>query len=192
MLASVTNIESSEKKIDRIEDRLSGIETVLESLAAKLGNLDLRRESTENSTRSSRKGTGRSPGTADEAATPAPFEGETTINTQSDYARELLARAVDSTPSIEQNVEVRSALHALNDLVTRQGQITSATTSNNQALINRSLADVDPDTLEKPSWDIICHILEQGLRAWILTSLLHHTKITRTSDHGIGDCLPIS
>jgi hypothetical protein len=71
--------EEYEKKIDRIEDRLSGIENVLESLAAKLGNLDLRRDSTETSTRSSRKGTGRSPGSAEEAATPAPFEGETTI-----------------------------------------------------------------------------------------------------------------
>jgi hypothetical protein len=159
--------EEYEKKIDRIEDRLSGIENVLESLAVKLGNLDLRRDSTENSTRSSRKGTGRSPGTADEAATPAPFEGETTINTQSDYARALLTRAIGSTPSIEHNAEVRSALHALNDLVMHQGQVTSASTTNNQALINRSLSEVDPESLDKPPWDLVTHVLEQGLREWM-------------------------
>jgi hypothetical protein len=156
---------SSEKKIDRIEDRLAGIENVLESLAAKLGSLDLRRDSTENSSqsRSHRRRNGISPGALDEAPTPAPFEGETTINTQSDYARELLAKAIGSTPSFEQNTEVKSALLALDDLVKRQGQVTSATTSNSQALINRALADVDPDGLEKPPWDVVTNVLDNGM-----------------------------
>ena len=35
----------SEKKIDRIEDRLAGIENVLAALASRLGNLDLQKES---------------------------------------------------------------------------------------------------------------------------------------------------
>ena len=147
----------SEKKIDRIEDRLAGIENVLASLASKLSDLDLKRDSTEHSSqsRSSRKGTNRSPGTYDEAPTPAPFEGETTINIQSDYAREFLAKAVGTTPSIEQNAEVQAALRALGDLVKHQGQVTAPTVGNLQSLINRSLADVDPEKLSKPPWDTI-------------------------------------
>jgi hypothetical protein len=145
------NLQHSEKKIDRIEGRLAGIENVLASLAAKLGDLDLRRDSTEHSSqsRSSRKAIGRSPGTLEDAATPAPFEGETAINSQSDYARELLTKAVGSTPSIEQNAEVKSALRALTELVPRQGQDTP---SSIHSLVNRSLAEVDPEGLAKPPW----------------------------------------
>jgi hypothetical protein len=154
---SQANEGCSEKKIDRIEDRLAGIENVLASLASKLSDLDLRRDPIENSSqsRSSRKGVGRSPGMLDEASTPAPFEGETTISSQSGYVRELLAKAVGSTPSIEQNAEVKSALTALNDLVARQGQIVSSSSSSVSALINRSLADVDPEKLTKPPWDTV-------------------------------------
>ncbi|KAF1912991.1 fungal-specific transcription factor domain-containing protein [Ampelomyces quisqualis] len=149
--------EEYEKKIDRIEDRLAGIENVLESLATKLSDLHLRRDSTEHSSqcRSSRKDTNRSPGTIDEAPTPAPFEGETTINTQSDYAREILARAVDTTPSVGQNAEVQSALRSLGDLVKHHGHLTSPTVGNLQTLVNPSLADIDPENLSKPPWDMI-------------------------------------
>jgi hypothetical protein len=81
----------SEKKIDRIEDRLAGIENVLESLAAKLGDLDLRKDAAESSSqsRSSRRGIARSPGgPLMEASTPAPFEGETAMDSQSGYGKE--------------------------------------------------------------------------------------------------------
>jgi hypothetical protein len=151
----------SEKKIDRIEDRLAGIETVLASLAAKLGELDLRRESTEPSSqgRSSRRPIGRSPTVLEEAPTPAPFEGETTINSQSDYARELLAKAVGGTPSIEQNAEVKSALRDLNELVSRQGDVTA---SNDYSLVNHSLAEIDPEKLSKPPWDVVSSMVEKA------------------------------
>jgi uncharacterized coiled-coil protein SlyX len=170
---SQANDGCSEKKIDRIEDRLAGIENVLANLASKLSDLDLQRDPTETSSqsRSSRKGVGRSPGTLDEATTPAPFEGETTINSQSDYVRELLAKAVGSTPSIEQNAEVKSALSALNDLVARQGQIVAPSSLSVNALINRSLADVDPEKLTKPPWSAVTDMVARACSKSTLTSM---------------------
>jgi hypothetical protein len=106
---------------------------------------------------------GKSPGALEEAATPAPFEGETTINSQSDYAREFLAKAVGSTPSIEQNEEVKSALFALNELVTRQGHATTSTVTNSHVLINRSLAEIDPEALERPPWEVSNEVLDKGM-----------------------------
>jgi hypothetical protein len=150
----------SEKKIDRIEDRLTGIENVLAALASKLGNLDLQKDANDSSSnsRSSRVGIARSPGGGTEAPTPAPFEGESSINSQSDYAREMLARAIGSTPSIGQNEEVRTALTALSDLVSQQ----SNSTSTSNPLINRSLAEVDPTKLERPPWDDVTLVLEKA------------------------------
>jgi hypothetical protein len=89
-----------------------------------------------------------------EASTPAPFEGETAMDSQSGYVQELLARAVDSTPSVGQNAEVKSALLALNDLVTRQDQVSAPITSSSHSLINRALADVDSEQLDKPPWNV--------------------------------------
>lgn len=154
----------SEKKIDRIEDRLAGIESVLASLASRLGDLDIRKDDSSQS-RSSRTGTGRSPGAAADAATPAPFEGETAINSQSEHARELLAQVVGSNPAIGQNVEVKSALNALNDMVTRQGNISTNATNGNPALINRTLAEINPENLECPPMDQIMLVVERAARA---------------------------
>ena len=95
-----------------------------------------------------------------EALTPTPFEGETTINSQSDYARELLATAIGSTPSIGQNAEIKSALGALGELVTQQGQ--SWTTVNSQ--IDRSLADFDSETLERPPWAAAMNVLDKATK----------------------------
>ncbi|KAI4650118.1 uncharacterized protein J4E78_008400 [Alternaria triticimaculans] len=151
----------SEKKIDRIEDRLAGIENVLASLATKLSSLDLQKDSHESSSqsRSSRVGPSRSPGSVlVEAPTPAPFEGESSINSQSDYAREMLARAIGSTPSIGQNEEVKLALTALSEMVSQHGQ--NPATSN--PLINQSLVDIDPSKLERPPWEIACYALEKA------------------------------
>ena len=153
----------SEKKIDRIEDRLAGIETVLANLSTKLGNLDLKRDSpgTSSHSRSSRVDTSnRSPGVITEAATPAPFEGETAINIQSDYARELLSEAIGSNPSIGQNVEIKSALAALGELVSQQGHATSSS----NPLINRALSGIDPGDLEQPPWDEVSNVLEKAMR----------------------------
>ncbi|KAI4631061.1 hypothetical protein J4E83_002589 [Alternaria metachromatica] len=149
------------KKIDRIEDRLAGIENVLASLATKLGSLDLQKDSQESSSqsRSSRVGPSRSPGSVlVEAPTPAPFEGESSINSQSDYAREMLARAIGSTPSIGQNEEVKLALTALSEMVSQHGQ--NPATSN--PLINQSLVDIDPSKLERPPWETACYALEKA------------------------------
>ncbi|KAH9870995.1 hypothetical protein J1614_006569 [Plenodomus biglobosus] len=153
--------EEYEKKIDRIEDRLAGIESVLASLSTKLGNLDLKKDDSCSQSRSSRAGiNNKSPGVVNEAATPAPFEGETAINSQSDYARELLTQAIGNTPSMEQNAEVRSALTALKELVSQQDQI--ATSSN--PLINRSFAEFDPAKLEQPPWIILSDTLDKACK----------------------------
>ncbi|KAF9693429.1 hypothetical protein EKO04_008842 [Ascochyta lentis] len=98
------------------------------------------------------------------ATTPAPFEGETAINSQSGYARELLTKVVGNNPSIGQNEEIQSALNALGDLVTRQGHVTVPTTSTTQSLINRSLSDVDPGKLERPPWPVVREMLERALK----------------------------
>ena len=84
-----------------------------------------------------------------EATTPAPFEGETAINSQSGYARELLTKVVGNTPSIGQNEEIKSALSALGDLVIRQGHVTVPTTATTNSLINRALSDIDAGKLER-------------------------------------------
>ena len=56
-------------------------------------------------------------------------------------------------------------MHALNDLVRRQGHATSPTaptTSNSQILINRALANIDPEGLERPPWEVTEEVLEKG------------------------------
>ncbi|KAH7071970.1 fungal-specific transcription factor domain-containing protein [Paraphoma chrysanthemicola] len=158
--------EEYEKKIDRIEDRLAGIENVLESLATKLGNLDLRRGTTDDSppSRSSRTVAGRSPAAMAEAATPAPFEGETTMVVQSDYARELLTQAVSNTPGVGQSEEVRAALQALSELVAHQGEGPAPATAGNSELIDRSLSEVNPENLEKPPWEVVRYVLDKATK----------------------------
>lgn len=178
----------SEKKIDRIEDRLSSIENVLESLASKLGSLDIQKESPGSSSlsRSSKARIGKSPGLPD-ASTPAPFEGETTINSQSDYAREFLAQAVGSTPSIGQNADIKSALAALGDLVSQQSQ--NAASSN--TLINRSLANLDPGELERPPWDLVTLVLGKAQSELRLSLSVIQTHLNRISNNGLCRDFPI-
>lgn len=78
---------------------------------------------------------------------------------QSDYARDLLAQAIRKTPSIVQNAEIKSALNALSELVSQQGQSTVST----HPLINRGFSEWDPATLEKPPWQEVSGILEKAL-----------------------------
>jgi hypothetical protein len=138
---------------------------VLEALATKLGNLDLSKGSDKASpnsnSRSSKSGNASNANTDTVPETPAPFEGETTMNSQSEYARELLEKAVGSTPSMGQNAEVKAALTSLQGMVSKQNQ-PILTTNEPQPLINRALAAIDSTTLERPSWDQIEDILEQA------------------------------
>ena len=132
------------------------------SLLKKWTNIDLSKDTHETSSqsRSSRVGATRSPGSGlHEAPTPAPFEGESSINTQSDYAREMLAQVIGSTPSIGQNEEVKTALTALSEMVSQQSQITGL----NHPSINRSLAEVDSARLERPPWAEMCNALEKAM-----------------------------
>ncbi|KAF2108829.1 fungal-specific transcription factor domain-containing protein [Lophiotrema nucula] len=151
----------SEKKIDRIEDRLSGIEIVLEKLANRLSDIDVRKETTDSSshTRSSR--IGRSPNSSSDVpeSTPAPFEGESTLNSQSVFARELLEQAVGSTPSMGQNAEIKTALTSLQSMVSRQNQ---TITIEPQPVFNTALADIDTTKLEKPPWDAVLDVIEKA------------------------------
>lgn len=70
---------------------------------------------------------------------------------------------VGNTPSIGQNEEIKSALSALGDIVTRQGHVTVSTTSTTNSLINRALSDVDPGKLERPPWPAVKEMLERAL-----------------------------
>ncbi|KAF2870538.1 fungal-specific transcription factor domain-containing protein [Massariosphaeria phaeospora] len=151
-------------KIDRIEERLGGIEQVLESLAAKLGSLSLSRVSTEPSSQSQSSKVARSPIPTSELdpGTPAPFEGETTLNRQSEFARNLLERAVGNVPSVEQNAEVKSALISLQEMVSRKGQYITAAQAESLPLFNKSLSEIDASKLERPPWHIVEDVLEKG------------------------------
>lgn len=131
--------------------------------------MDLQNDSAERSSQSrpsrvdSRVGSGRSPPLGNGATTPAAFEGETAINSQSGYARELLTRVVGDTPSIGQNAEIKSALSALGDIVKGQEHDTVPTTSTLYPLINRALADLDPGKLERPPWPAVKEMLERAI-----------------------------
>lgn len=150
-----------EKKIDRIEDRLAGIEIVLEKLANKLGNLDIQNADTGTHSRSSK--TGRSPHSSTDvhADTPAPFEGDTSMNIQSEFARELLEKAVGSTPSIGQNAEIKAALNMLQDMVSKQNTLKS-TTSDPQPFLSRDLSGINAAKLPHPPWKVSKEILDNA------------------------------
>ncbi|KAF2193182.1 hypothetical protein K469DRAFT_730100 [Zopfia rhizophila CBS 207.26] len=163
-LFELSSKQADEKKIDRIEDRLASIETVLENLAAKLANLDIRKDSQDQNGQSGPSRVGRSPNCISEDTTdsPAPFEGETTLNTQSEYARHLLERAVINTPSIGQNSEIKAALTSLQSMVNRQ----NIPTDKDEARFFKNLA---PETalskLERPPWDAVNEVLDKATTA---------------------------
>lgn len=140
----------SEKKIDRIEDRLGNIENVLASLATQLSNLDVVRRSVEINSQASSNRASSKIGLAD-SSTPATFEGVTTINSQSDYARKLLTQAISGAPSIGYNAEIKTALKSLGELVNQQAQ--------NNAIpfppSNHSLAQSDMQLLDRPPWKAV-------------------------------------
>ena len=139
---------------------------MLASLATKLGNLDIRRDASDHSspykshnlpTRSLHSGSD-----ANNASTPATFEGDTTLNKQSEFARELFEQTVGSTPSIGQNAEIQDAIAALQEMVTRQGQYTNAISSSSHPFFNKALANIDPSKLERPPWDVVEDVIAKA------------------------------
>ncbi|KAF2736701.1 hypothetical protein EJ04DRAFT_510814 [Polyplosphaeria fusca] len=154
--------EEYEKKIDRIEDRLAGIESVLEKLALRLGDLDITRDTESGSHGNSRSSrVARSPNSSADvkSSTPAPFEGETTLNTQSEFARELLEHTVKSTPSIEQNAEIKAALHSLQAMVSHQSQTAK---DEPPPLFTSALADVNASKVDRPPWAAVEDVFEKA------------------------------
>ncbi|KAJ4992047.1 fungal specific transcription factor domain protein [Stagonosporopsis vannaccii] len=156
----------SEKKIDGLDNRLTNIENVLANIASKL-------ESNQTSafpgewvgqvrTPLSRHSDRIAP--EPDVKTPVHFEGETGINTQSDYVRDLLVQVVGETPLVGQNAEVKAALKALGELVTRHNHDIASTTSLNQPLLDRSLASIDSGTVAQPPWEVVRFALDKALK----------------------------
>jgi hypothetical protein len=160
----LTILPGSERKIDRIEDRLAGIENVLESLAQKLGSLDLKGSPSDSSTRQSKSSrVGKSPSSITEvnAPSPAPFEGETTLNSQSEVVRGYLERAVVNTPSIGSNSQVQAALATLQNMARRQNQV-QPMVPDVQLFQHKAPSDVDMSQFKRPPWDAVIDLLERA------------------------------
>jgi hypothetical protein len=155
-----------EKKIDGLDNRLTNIENALASIASKLENNQTPAASGEwvsqVKTPQSRL-SDRIVVPESEVKTPAHFEGKTGNNTQSDYVRDLLVHVVGETPSVGQNAEVRAALTAPGELVTRHNHETSLTTSLNQPLLDRSLTGIDSATVAQPPWEMVRFVLNKAL-----------------------------
>lgn len=94
--------------------------------------------------------------------TPAPFEGETALNAQSEYAREFIEKAVGSTPSIVQNKEIQAALASLKSMVNRQHHY-GAAKSELQPLSDKLTADVAASTLERPPWEAVNEVIDKAI-----------------------------
>lgn len=82
-----------------------------------------------------------------------------------------MAQVVGSSPSIERNAEVKAALNALDELVKRQSNVSTVATNGKEALINRSLADIDPETLEKPPWEAASLVLARAAGMFIIATI---------------------
>ncbi|TGZ81937.1 hypothetical protein EX30DRAFT_318588, partial [Ascodesmis nigricans] len=118
---------SYEKKIDRIEERLAGIENILRaslnhthhtaiSYASSTPSQFSRRHSPSATSQSLSK----SECEQQNADTPDTFEGDTSLTAHSKYASELLERAVETTQIAGQSPEMTAALDSLRNIVNRQ------------------------------------------------------------------------
>lgn len=148
----------SEKKIDRLESRLANIETVLAKIASKLEIKDAYTVFDEHVIRTESSSTQlneKSSVIEAESTTPTPFEGETGMNRQSDYVRELLVQVVGQTPSMDQNIEVKAALTALEELVTPSNHGDISPKLDTQQLADRSIPRTDSAKLEQPPWSVV-------------------------------------
>lgn len=136
---------------------------MLENLAAKLGTLDLCKDSSEQNSQARPK-SGRSPNSNSDVTavdSPAQFEGETTLNTQSGLARDLLERALVSTPAIGDNSEIKAALKSLQNLVTKQKNPSKTSEYSYQW---NPPSGLDGSQLELPPWESVESVLEKALR----------------------------
>lgn len=156
----------SEKKIDRLESRLASIEIILAKIALKLEIKDAYTVVDEQVVQpklSSTQVNEKSSVTEAEATTPTPFEGETGMNRQSDYVRELLVQVVGQTPSMDQNAEVKAALTALEELVTPSNHGDISLKLNTQQLTDRSVTKIDSAKLEQPPWSVVKVAMDKAL-----------------------------
>ncbi|EUC47715.1 hypothetical protein COCMIDRAFT_89316 [Bipolaris oryzae ATCC 44560] len=155
-----------EKKIDRLESRLAGIETILAKIASKLEISDACTVFDGHVVQTESPSTPlneKSSVTETEATTPTPFEGETGINRQSEYVRELLVQVVDQTPSMDQNAEVKAALTALEELVAPSNHRDVSPKLNTQQFTDRSVARIDSAKLEQPPWSVVKVAINKAL-----------------------------
>ncbi|RDI77480.1 hypothetical protein Vi05172_g12470 [Venturia inaequalis] len=104
-----------EKKIDGIEDRLASIEQTLKALTSRLTS------SSHLSSKSSTSSPARTDSLSKAAVTesPAAFEGNTTTHAHSIFAREVLEKAVESSPMTGRNPDITAALQSLHGMVSR-------------------------------------------------------------------------
>ena len=83
------------------------------------------------------------------------------MNIQSEYARELLEKAVGSTPSMGQNAEIKAALSMLQDMVSKQSALKS-TTSDPQPFLPRDLSGINAAKLPRPPWKVAKEVLDNA------------------------------
>lgn len=135
---------NSEKKIDRIEDRLTGIEEALKRLTINLSQHQGPDTSSPGAQIQSERGTSTDPDAYANVEGYSLFEGDTALNSHSEFAKDVVERAVSDSPSTGQNAAIASALRSLQGIVNiATGQ---STKSNDGTLLARrrpcSLSDV--------------------------------------------------
>ncbi|KAI1928138.1 hypothetical protein LOZ66_005313 [Ophidiomyces ophidiicola] len=115
---------ASERKIEAIDERLSGIERLLQDLALSIPTSTKSHSSPPHSASSSRQtdSTRLRPTIQEpEATTPsAHFEGESALSTHSVLASAIFEKQMGSSPNIEQNPAMKQALSSLRDIVETQ------------------------------------------------------------------------
>lgn len=160
----------SEKKIDRLEDRLEGIEQALLSLAAKM-------DRSVQAVPDAQPGQANPPpplnlvdrrrrrGPAPHAPpAAAPYEGTTGLTTQSDEARMLLLHTVNETPSVRHDARIRAALRALEELASQRDPENDAVPTP-ATLIDRSPAETDGNgaPAPQPPWAVVKVAVDKAL-----------------------------
>lgn len=150
MVDARTHDFSSEKKIDRIEDRLSGIERLLRQLALNPTNVQPKQDEplSPDEERPLRGSPGRL--ISEMADTDGAYGGETTFNQDSVFASELLENAVNANILPTRGGEINAALSSLKNIVKQKSQIKTQDTraplkggSNRNALRDSKLPPFD-------------------------------------------------
>ncbi|PGH27088.1 hypothetical protein AJ80_01275 [Polytolypa hystricis UAMH7299] len=152
-----------EKKIELIEERLSGIESILRGLAISISNappaasanlaIDSQLSRQDGRQRLSTARTSVEPS----QLTPG-FEAEPSFEAHSAHASELFAKAMGNSPGVYTNPEMAEALSSLRDIVKRQRPPTSVHTLRFPGQLERERIDVTK--LELPPIDAISMLLK--------------------------------